>query len=181
MKSSVAKRFAKAIIEIGVEERAYEAYGKELRSVLAVFKGNPDLVKILLNPMYKLEERKGLINKVSESIGLSPYVTRLMAILVETRNIRFLEEVVEAYSRLEDGLSGRLRATVEAPLELEAALVNEIKTKLGSLTGKEVILTYRHNPSLLGGLVLRIDNTILDGSLKTQLELMREKIIEGVV
>lgn len=181
MKSSVAKRFAKAIIEIGVEEKAYEAYGKELRSVLAVFKGNPGLVKILLNPMYKLEERKNLIDKVSASVGLSPYVTRLMGILVETRNIRFLEEVVEAYSRLEDGLVGRLRATVEAPLELEAALVNEIKTKLATLTGKEVILTYRHNPSLLGGLVLRIDNTILDGSLKTQLELMREKIIEGVV
>ncbi|OGP13722.1 MAG: ATP synthase F1 subunit delta, partial [Deltaproteobacteria bacterium GWA2_54_12] len=170
MKSSVAKRFAKAIIEIGMEEKAYEAYGKELRSVLAVFKGNPGLVKILLNPMYKLEERKGLINKVSASVGLSPYVTRLMAILVETRNISFLEEVVEAYSRLEDGLAGRLRASVEAPIELEGALVDEIRAKLGSLTGKEVILTYRHNPSLLGGLVLRIDNTILDGSLKTQLE-----------
>lgn len=181
MKSSVAKRFAKAIIEIGVEEKAYEAYGKELRSVLAVFKGNPDLVKVLLNPMYKLEERKGLINKISSSVGLSSHVAKLMGILVETRNIGFLEEVVEAYSRLEDGLSGRLRATVEAPLELEAALVAEIKAKLGSLTGKEVILTYKHNPSLLGGLVLRIDNTILDGSLKTQLELMREKIIEGVV
>src|SRR3989304_7886068 len=181
MKSSVAKRFAKAIIEIGMEEKAYEAYGKELRSVLAVFKGNPGLVKILLNPMYKLEERKGLINKVSASVGLSPYVTRLMAILVETRNISFLEEVVEAYSRLEDGLAGRLRASVEAPIELEGALVDEIRAKLGSLTGKEGILTYRHNPSLLGGLVLRIDNTILDGSLKTQLELMRGKIIEGVV
>jgi F-type H+-transporting ATPase subunit delta len=104
-----------------------------------------------------------------------------MAILVETRNIRFLEEVVEAYSRLEDGLAGRLRATVEAPIELDPALVDEIRSKLKGLTGKEVILTYRHNPSLLGGLVLRIDNTILDGSLKTQLELMREKIIEGVV
>lgn len=181
MKSSAAKRFAKALIEIGVEERAYEAYGKELRSVLAVFKGTPDLVKVLLNPMYKLEERKGLINKVSASVGLSPHVTRLMAILVETRNIRFLEEVVAAYSRLEDGLSGRLRASIEAPMEMEGALVDEIRAKLKSLTGKEIILTYRHNPSLLGGLVLRIDNTILDGSLKTQLELMREKIIEGVV
>jgi F-type H+-transporting ATPase subunit delta len=181
MKSSVAKRFAKALIELGVEEKAYEAYGKELRSVLAVFKGNPDLVKILLNPMYKLEERKGLINKVSASVALSPHVTRLMAILVETRNIRFLEEVVEAYSRLEDGLAGRIRASVEAPIELDPALVDEIRSKLKGLTGKEVILTYRHNPSLLGGLVLRIDNTILDGSLKTQLELMREKIIEGVV
>jgi len=181
MKSSVAKRFAKALIEIGREEGAYEAYGKELRTMLAVFKGSPELAKVLLNPMHKLEERKALMEKVSSSAGLSRNVSRLMTILVETRNIRFLEEVVEAYSRLEDGLAGRLRATIEAPMELPEALVGEIKAKLAGLTGKDVILTYRHNPSLLGGLVLRIDNTILDGSLKTQLELMKEKIIEGVV
>lgn len=181
MKSSAAKRFAKALVEIGVEEKAYEAYGKELRTVLAVFKGNPDLSKVLLNPMYKLEERKSLIEKVSSSVGLSTYVAKFMTILVETRNIRFLDEVVEAYSRMEDGLSGRLRATIEAPMELPQALVDEIKGKIGALTGKEVILSFRQRPELLGGLVLRIDNTILDGSLKTQLEMMKEKIIEGVV
>lgn len=181
MKSSAAKRFAKALIEIGTEEKAFEAYGKELRSVLAVFKGNPDLEKVLLNPMYKLEERKSLIEKVSASHGLSPYVAKFMTILVDTRNIRFLDEVVEAYSRMEDNLSGRLRASIETPMELPQALVDEIRSKLKGLTGKEVILTYRHNPALLGGLVLRIDNTILDGSLKTQLEMMKEKIIEGVV
>lgn len=181
MKSSVAKRFAKALIEIGKEEQAFEAYGKELRTVLAVFMGNPDLEKVLLNPMYKLEERKALMDTVSASAGLSPHVARLMTILVETRNIRFLDGVVDAYSRLEDSLAGRIRASVEAPMELESTLVDEIRRKIGSLTGKEVVLTYRHNPSLLGGLVLRIDNTILDGSLKTQLELMREKITEGVV
>ena len=181
MKSSAAKRFAKALIEIGTEEKAFEAYGKELRSVLAVFKGNPDLEKVLLNPMYKLEERKSLIEKVSASLGLSPYVAKFMTILVDTRNIRFLDEVVEAYSRMEDGLSGRLRASIEAPMELPEALVDEIRSKLKGLTGKEVILTYKNNPALLGGLVLRIDNTILDGSLKTQLEMMKEKTIEGVV
>lgn len=181
MKSSAAKRFAKALVEIGVEEKAYEAYGKELRTVLAVFKGNPDLSKVLLNPMYKLEERKSLMEKVSSSVGLSTYVAKFMTILVETRNIRFLDEVVEAYSRMEDGLSGRLRATIEAPMELPAELIEEIKGKIGGLTGKEVILSFKSNPALLGGLVLRIDNTILDGSLKTQLEMMKEKIIEGVV
>lgn len=181
MKSSVAKRFAKALIEIGKEENTYEAYGKELRTVLAVFKGAPELEKVLLNPMFKLEERKSLMDKVSSSAGLSAHVTKLMSILVETRNIRFLENVVEAYSRFEDALAGRIRATIEAPLEVDATLVDEIKAKIAALTGKQVVLTYRHNPSLLGGLVLRIDNTILDGSLRTQLELMREKITEGVV
>lgn len=181
MKTSASKRFAKALMEIGKEDGAYAQYGKELRSVLALFSGTPELYKVLLNPMYKLDERKALVERISASSGLSVSVARFLSILVETRNIRFLEDIVAAYSRLEDDLAGRLRATVEAPMELDAPLVDEIRRKLGAVTGKEVILTYNYNPALLGGLVLRIENTILDGSLKTQLELMKEKILEGVV
>jgi len=170
MKSSASKRFAKALIEVGKEEGAWDRYGKELRTVIAVFRGNPEL-----------EERKALMDSVAASTGLSAHVAKFLDILVETRNIRFIEDIAEAYSRFEDAIAGRIRATVESPAELSQALAEEIRTKLSATTGKEVILTCKYNPELLGGLVLRIDNTILDGSLKTQLELMKEKILEGVV
>ena len=181
MKSSASKRFAKALIEIGREEGAWDRYGKELRSVVAMFRGNPELEKVLLNPMYKLEERKALMETIASSASLSPYVSKFFSILVQTRNIRFLDDISEAYSRFEDELAGRIRASVEAPTELDGAIVDDIRKRLGELTGKELILTCSSNPALLGGLVLKIENTILDGSLKTQLELMKEKILEGVV
>lgn len=181
MKSSASKRFAKALIEIGREENAWDRYGKELRTVVAMFRGNPELEKVLLNPMYKLEERKALMESIASSAGLSAHVSKFFSILVQTRRIGFLDEISEAYSRFEDELSGRIRASVEAPTELGGDVVEEIRKRLGELTGKEVILTCSSNPALLGGLVLKIENTILDGSLKTQLELMKEKILEGVV
>ncbi|MBE7415506.1 MAG: ATP synthase F1 subunit delta [Deltaproteobacteria bacterium] len=181
MKSSASKRFAKALIEVGRENNSWDQYGKELRSVLAIFSGNPDLEKTLLNPMYKLEDRLSLMDNVAASAGLSPHVAKFLGILVRTRNLRFLDEITAAYSAYEDGLAGRIRASVDSPTELPPALVEEIRKKLSSLTGKDVVLTCNHNPLLLGGLVLKIGNTILDGSLKTQLELMKEKILEGVV
>lgn len=179
--SSLARRFAKALIELGREEKVYENYGKELRTAQAVFTGTPELYKVLLNPMYKLEVRKGLMDKVSESLKLSPHVARFFGILVETRNIKLLEDIVAAYSRFEDEFAGRLKAVVESPSPLDAPLLEEIKKKLGASTGKTVQITNKTNPDLLGGLVIRIDNTILDGSLKTQLSMMKEKILEGVV
>lgn len=179
--SSLARRFAKALLEIGREEKAYENYGKELRTALAVFKGTPDLYKVLLNPMYKLEVRRSVMEKVSESLKMSAHVARFFNILVETRNIRMLEDIVYAYSKLEDALAGRIKATVESPAPLAQGLLDEIKKNLGGSTGKEVLITNRTNPELLGGLVIRIENTILDGSLKTQLAMMQEKILEGVV
>lgn len=182
MKSSaLARRFAKALLEIGREEKAYENYGKELRTALAVFKGAPELYKVLLNPMYKLEVRLSVMAKVSESLKMTPHVARFFNILVETRNIKMLEDVVSAYSKLEDALAGRLKATVESPAPLAQGLLDEIRKNLGGSTGKEVLITNKTNPELLGGLVIRIENTILDGSLKTQLAMMQEKILEGVV
>ncbi|MBI5827209.1 MAG: ATP synthase F1 subunit delta [Deltaproteobacteria bacterium] len=181
MKGSVAARYARALIETGREDNSCDRYGRELRTVEAVFAGNPVLYKVLLNPMYRVEERKGVMGKVAESLKLSPYVSRFLNILVETRNIRFLDEISKAYSRLEDEIAGRVRATVESPGDIDPALLDEIRKKLSSILKKDVLLSHGKNPALIGGLLLRIENTILDGSLKNQLELMKEKILEGAV
>jgi len=179
MKSATAKRYAKALIEVGREEKEYARYGKELRTAMAVFAGSPELYKVLLNPMYRVEERRALVGDLAKSLELSGAVTRFLEILVDARKIRLLEEIGAAYSRLEDELSGRLRAVVESPAELDAAAVEEIRKRLGEATGKEVVLELSVDASLIGGLVVRIDNTILDGSVRTQLDLMRERILGG--
>lgn len=181
MRSSASKRLAKALVEIGREDNAYARYGTELRGVASVFRATPELMKVLLNPMYKLDERKALAAKVASSAGVSGPVARFLDILVASRSIRNIEDITDAYTRFEDELAGRLKATVESPSALDAALVEEIRAKIRAATGKDVDLTHRTRPELIGGLVVRIDNTILDGSLKTQLERMKEKILEGVV
>lgn len=181
MKGSVAKRYARALIETGREENSCDRYGRELRTVEAVFAGNPLLYKVLLNPMYKVEERKGVMAGVAGSLDLSPHVIRFLNILVENRNIRLLGEISKAYSKLEDEVAGRVRATIESPGDIPPALLDEIRKKLSSTLEKEVLLVHGRNPALIGGVLIRIENTILDGSLKNQLELMKEKILEGAV
>src|SRR3990170_2361643 len=109
-KATVARRFAKALIDIAVEEKSADKFGKDLRAALGVFEANPGLTKILLNPMYRIEERKGLMEQVSGSVAVSPAVGKFLGILVETRSIKLLDDIVRAYQRLEDGLSGRIRA-----------------------------------------------------------------------
>lgn len=178
--SAAARRFAKALITIGVEHKATGRYGEELRDAAAVFKATPELYKMLLNPMYKLEERCALMDKVSSSVKASEAVSIFFNILVSTRSIKLLEDIAAAYQKFEDALAGRLRATIEAPFEPSAAFLEEIRGKLKGLTGKEIIVSYRRRPELIGGLVVRMDNTVIDGSLKTQLNLMKEKILEGV-
>lgn len=181
MKISTARRFAKALVSIAKEDGAHAEYGKELRTALAIFTGNPELYKTLLNPIYKVEERLKIMESVSGSLKLSPHVAKFLNVLVETRNIRLLEHVATAYARLEDELSGRLRVVVESAAPLSGSQLDDIKKKLSASTGKDIAISNSSNPALIGGLVIRIDNTILDGSIITQLQLMKEKIREGVV
>lgn len=179
--SAAARRLAKALLEVGLEEKAYRKYSGELKSAVDAFGANPELYKVLLNPMHKVEERTSLMDKVSEALGASPAVARFLSILVTTRKIRLLPDILDAYLRLEDTVDGRLRATVESPYELDKTLLDGIKEKLAGTTGKEVIVDFKKNPDLIGGLVIRMDNTVIDGSIKTQLDLMKGKILEGVV
>jgi len=179
--TAVARRFAKALFEVGREKGNHEELGRELDDLTKVFEATPELEKVLLNPMYKIEERKGLVDKLSTEAGLSDETARFLNILVDARRVDRLGEIAEAYSLLEDEAAGRVRAEVEAPTELDPALLEEVKGKLESATGKQVVLTHRASPELIGGLVVRIENTILDGSLRTQLEIMKEKLLEGVV
>jgi len=180
LKTSVARRYAKALIAVGTEDGAYANYGKELRTAVGIFQGSPELYKVLMNPMYKIEERRSLLTKVAEGAKFSSVVTKLLGLLMERRKIGLLDDIASSYSRLEDALAGRIRVVVEAPDELTPDTLNAVKEKIKASTGREVIATFAKNPSLIGGLVIKMDNTILDGSLKTQLELMKEKILQGV-
>src|SRR3990170_3732044 len=101
-KGAAAKKYARVLIEIGLEEKSYRETGNELRNLSSVFAANPQLMRFLLNPMHKLENR----------------------------DIRVIEDISRAYSRMEDELSGRIKVKVESPVELDEQHISKIKKKL---------------------------------------------------
>lgn len=177
MKKPAAKRYAKALIEIGQEEKQYKEIGVELRNIAAAFAANPELKRLLLNPMYKLEDRQTFIEKAAAALEVvSPSVKKFLSILVATRAIAAIEDISASYTGMEDALAGRMNVTVESPVDLNEAHITEIKKQLQDAMKKEITLSVEKNPALIAGLVFRIGNTILDGSVKTQLEKIKERI-----
>ena len=178
-KAAIAKRYAQALIGIGKADKFHAKYGSELSNLVAVFVAEPSLYKILLNPMHKLETRLEFLGKACEAAGITETVKRFMEILVEKRSVRLLPDIVAAYSKMQDELSGRLRVEVQAPAAPAGAILDSIKAKIAAETKKEVLVSFTERPELIGGMVVRIGNTILDGSVKTQLEKAKEKLMEG--
>jgi F-type H+-transporting ATPase subunit delta len=179
--STLSKRYARALLEIGVEQESYEAFGTELRDLYAVSLSNPELVGALANPMFKLAERKALATEVLEKLGGSDMVKRFIGVLIENAKIAQLDDICCAYFALEDDLQGRIRVNVQTPGEPVEGFISALKERLGAQTGKEIIVSHGENPDLLGGFVVKVGNVLLDASLKVQLEHIKEKIVEGVV
>ena len=180
-KGAAARRYALALIDIGKTTKAFEQYGKELSAIAFAFKEAPALYKALLNPMYKIEERRSLATEVAVKSGAGEVIQKFMAVLVDTRGVKLIEDIAVAYSRMEDEIAGRVRATVESPVELDNASLESIKQKLKNETKKDVVLSFKKNTELLGGLVIKVGNKTLDGSLKSQLTKFKEKLLEGAL
>ncbi len=173
---TLARKYARAFLEIGLKEGNYETLGKELGKMADVLRENKDLRAVLTSVAYPVDSRKSIAKTIGESLGLSKSTIDFIDILIERGRIDHFPEIAKSYERLCDVVAKRTRATLVTAVALPLELINEIRTQLESKTGKEVILTVEQDPSLIGGAQTRIGNVIYDGSLKTQLAIVKENL-----
>ena len=173
---TTARKYAKALLEIGLQEKNHEILGGELEKLAGLFQENKELRLVLFSPFYPAPRRKAIVKRVAESLGLSKTTLDFLDLLIDRDRMDHFPAMVKAYEGLADEVSHRLRASLISARKLPAPLVGEIKAQLESSTGKEVILSTQENPSLIGGVITKIGNVIYDGSLKTQLLKAKENL-----
>lgn len=173
---TLARKYARAFIEIGLQERNYEALGKDLEKMADLLKVNKELKAVLLSSTYPVVTRKAIAKVVSEALGLSKSTIDFIDLLIARERMDHFSEIARSYESLGDSVSGRLRATLVTAMGCPPELVSAIKSQLESSTGKEVILSVEDDPSLIGGVLTRIGNVIYDGTLKTQLAKAKENL-----
>ncbi len=173
---TIARKYARAFLEIARKESRLEALGKELDTFNALIRENKELRAILFSPFYKPAQRKEIARLAGESLGLSPVTLEFLGLLIERNRMDHFPAITQAYQNLCDEVSNRVRACLLSAQKLSLPLVGEMKRQLESTTGKEVVLSVKEEPSLIGGVVTRIGNIIYDGSLKTQLLKAQENL-----
>ena len=175
----IARRYAKALLLIGKEDGQAEAYKEELGGLAALLEEQPELEQAICNPLYNAEGRKKVLETVIEKLALSKVMSAFLLLLFDKGRIAFLGDISEFYEVLADELKGIARASLVSATELSSETVDKIRESLSKKTGKEIILDIEQDPSLIGGIVTRIGDLVLDGSIKTQLFNMRETLKRG--
>ena len=176
--SNIAKRYARAFFEIAGEEKRYEDYYHELSRFSAVLQENKNLGEFLANPVFDQPDKKAVLKSVLEKIPVSPLTANFLNLLIDKRRIGILSAIEGCYRELMDSALKKARVSVSTAFPLTSELSIGLQKALEGLTGREVEMTVIEDPTLLGGIVVRVGDTLYDGSIKTQLNNIRNLLGE---
>lgn len=174
--ASVARRYARALLSLGVEEGRHEQYGDELELVLNALKESREVAHILANPGFTLQQRHAAVEALASALRLSPLLVNFLRLLVDRQRSGDLPAIARAYRALLDQQVGRVRATVISAQPLSDGELSRLREAIARSTGRNIMLQAKTDPALIGGVVTQVGATLLDGSLRTQLERMREEL-----
>ena len=177
--SAIARRYAKALVQLGAEEGQVDKFNGELTRINAVLAANTGLSSLFSNPAYGNEAKKGILKDIIGKLSLSALVSNFLQLLLDRSRLSLLPMIAESYGTFADDLSGVIRPTLTSGLPLDESQVEEIKQSLAVSTGKKVRLKVEVDPALIGGVVTKIGDKVFDGSVRTQLAKIQDILQKG--
>jgi F-type H+-transporting ATPase subunit delta len=179
---TAAKRYARALFDVAMAERTdVAAVEGELSSFAALVAGNDALQRILGHPAIPAPRKRAVVEQLLASSPVAPVLSRVLLLLADRDRLILLPELAEAYhARLLDHRQV-VRAEVTTAMPLPDDRVAALQEGLARATGRQVLLNVRVDPSIVGGAIARIGSTVYDGSITTQLEKMKQRLVEAEV
>lgn len=176
---TAARRYAKALIELAKRDGLVEEIGAQLRQQRMVFQDNANLRQVLETPSVEAEVKSRILNAIFERTQPAPLLRNFLALLLEKDRLRQFDAVCQHYERMANEELQRVVAQVITANALEPEQQQAVIQKLTEITQKNIVLETRVDPSILGGLVVRLDHLVLDGSVRGQLARLRRELIGG--
>ena len=173
---SLARRYARAVLEIGTANGNLDKIGADLRSLAKAMRESAELVTALTNPAIRRADRRRVIDGLLQRIGAELHTKNLVYLLLDGERLGSLEAISREVNAMIEAKSGRMAAEVTSAQPLDAAQLTQITAALEKLSGKKVAVTKREDPALLGGVVAKLGDTVYDGSLRTQLRTLRDEL-----
>ncbi|MDR2385999.1 MAG: ATP synthase F1 subunit delta [Deltaproteobacteria bacterium] len=172
----LAKRYAKALFFLGQEDGLYRAYGSELDSFSQALKATGEVGLALTSPFYAREQRRQALLAILEKSSLSLIVANFVKLLFDKGRLNLLEPIKKAYLELCDEREGLMRGTLTTAAPLTDSQVSAIKGALNIMSGAKVELEVIIDDTIIGGLVARLGDLVVDSSIKTQLKRLSQKL-----
>jgi F-type H+-transporting ATPase subunit delta len=171
--SGLAGRYATAVFELAQEEKAVEAVARDFGALKVMISESPDLAQFVRAPVFSREEHKKGMDALLRRMEASPLTVRFVLTLAEKRRLYALADIIRAFETMVARQRGEVDAEVTSAQPLNDAQTAELKRVLKDKLGRDARLEAKVDPSLLGGLIVKVGSRMIDSSLRTKLEGMR--------
>ena len=175
----IARRYAKALVNLAEKGNDLDNAGKNLIAITEVYKENSELRQVLSDTKVSSRVKLEILKDVLNEIKASKLVDTFSRYLLAKRRIDFLPDIERAFNLLLQEKLGRIEADVTAAYELPKETVKKLVNAISGFSGKEVEVNVTIDPSIIGGIITRIGSTVIDGSIQTHLNQIRQSIIRG--
>jgi F-type H+-transporting ATPase subunit delta len=178
----IAKVYAQALLDIGVEQGKLELYDEELRALHQIIVRDEELYRFFISPKIPTLEKQRVIEKIGDSF--SQTVISFVLILIRNERIVYLSDVLSMFSEAYDKHFNRKKAVVTSSVQLETNQLEEIASILNSKFSSKYVIENKIKPGIVGGFIIKFDDVVIDGSILSRLEtikkdLLSKKILDG--
>ncbi len=172
----LAKRYAKALFAVGKETGKNDEYSVLLTELGALINTHPEVPDALTNPLYPHELRIKVMEAMVASIQCDQIMANFLNLMVQKKRADILPEVGDVFRQLVDADQNISRGMVTTATVLSDELKNKVQAALEKITGKKVLLDTRVDPTIIGGMIAKVGDLVMDGSIKRQLTGLNESI-----
>jgi F-type H+-transporting ATPase subunit delta len=171
--TGLAGRYANAVFELAQEQGKVDRVAEDFAALKAAIAQVPEFARLVKSPLFSREDQARALKPVAEKMGLDGLSLKFLLILADKRRLFALDHVMAAYDRLLARLKGEVQAEVTSAHALSPAQTAELKSVLKEKLGREPRLDIKVDPTLLGGLVVKVGSRMIDSSLRTKLAGLR--------
>ena len=174
--TTLAKRYAKALVDIGLENNTLDSYGADLSAFTQLIESSRDLKEVLISPVFTKEDKKKIAGDVLAKMSADPMVINFINVLIDRKRIDQLIGINEAFATKVDEIRGITRGEVISAEPLSDEELDQVTEALSNLSGKKVELKTKVDDYLIGGLYAKVGDMVFDGTIRTQLNQLKESL-----
>lgn len=179
MAIAVANRYARALADVIGQSGQYRPVLAELESFLALYRGSADLRDALDSPAVPVDKKIGVLEAITARMGVSKVTASFLRVLAGNYRIALLGEICPAFLRIANERLGVVQVKVLSATHLSEAEQASLRARFAEVTKRKVEMEFNLDEDLLGGIVAEIQSTIYDGSVRGQLQRIREQLVKS--
>jgi F-type H+-transporting ATPase subunit delta len=168
--SGVPGRYANALFELANEQKSADAVGAQLAAFQAAIDASEDLQRVVRSPVYSAEDQMAAVDAIGAAVGVSGVALNFIKLVARNRRLSAISDMIKAYRMLLASAKGETAAEVTSAEPLTKEQLADLKSALKASLKRDVTLSERVDPAILGGLIVKAGSQMIDNSLKTKLD-----------